>query len=134
MIYFAAYEQLKDMAWRRLHSKKRDRQSLAGQDSQEYVLPFFTIVGCAAVACGIAAGISNIVDVVKTRWQTSILNATEETSSTKRIATQLFRQGGLVSFTRGMGARIMWMVPSVAISMSTFEWLKAHGFAGVLSP
>jgi solute carrier family 25 S-adenosylmethionine transporter 26 len=90
-------------------------------------------MGCAAVACGIAAGISNIVDVVKTRWQTSILSTTEETSSTRRIATQLFRQGGLASFTRGMGARIMWMVPSVTISMSTFEWLKAHGFTGALA-
>ncbi|KAG0376764.1 hypothetical protein BGX24_007267 [Mortierella sp. AD032] len=130
MIYFAAYEQLKDMAWRQLRPIRQDKQR---QDDQEHVLPFFTIVGCAAVACGIAAGVSNIVDVVKTRWQTSILNTTEETSSTRRIATQLFRQGGLTSFTRGMGARIMWMVPSVAISMSTFEWLKAHGFTGTLN-
>ncbi|KAF9549993.1 hypothetical protein EC957_002054 [Mortierella hygrophila] len=75
MIYFAAYEQLKDMAWRKLHSSKRDKNNrLAGQNPQEeHVLPFFAIMGCAAVACGIAAGISNIVDVVKTRWQTSIL-------------------------------------------------------------
>ncbi|KAF9141198.1 hypothetical protein BG015_001362 [Linnemannia schmuckeri] len=135
MIYFAAYEQLKDMAWRNLHSSKQDKQRrLAGQGTQEeHVLPFFEIMGCAAVACGIAAGISNIVDVVKTRWQTSILSTTEETSSTRRIATQLFRQGGFASFTRGMGARIMWMVPSVTISMSTFEWLKAHGFTGALA-
>lgn len=136
MIYFAAYEQLKGMAWRQLYpSSKQDKQSrFAGQDAhKEQVLPFFTVMGCAAVACGIAAGISNIVDVVKTRWQTSILSTTEETSSTRRIATQLFRQGGLASFTRGMGARIMWMVPSVTISMSTFEWLKAHGFTGALA-
>ncbi|KAG0286728.1 hypothetical protein BGZ96_009215 [Linnemannia gamsii] len=136
MIYFAAYEQLKDMAWRQLHSSsKQDKRSrLIGQDAhEEYVLPFFAIMGCAAVACGFAAGISNIVDVVKTRWQTSILSTTEETSSTRRIASQLFRQGGFASFTRGMGARIMWMVPSVTISMSTFEWLKAHGFTGALA-
>ncbi|KAF9090140.1 hypothetical protein BGX23_006194 [Mortierella sp. AD031] len=136
MIYFASYEQLKDMAWRQLQSTRRRDQgqrSQAKQDDREHVLPFFTIVGCAAVACGIAAGISNIVDVVKTRWQTSILSTTDETSSTRRIATQLFRQGGFGSFTRGMGARIMWMVPSVTISMSTFEWLKAHGFAEALA-
>ncbi|KAG0219358.1 hypothetical protein BGX33_003289 [Mortierella sp. NVP41] len=127
---------LKDMAWRQLQSTRRRDQgqrSQAKQDDREHVLPFFTIVGCAAVACGIAAGISNIVDVVKTRWQTSILSTTDETSSTRRIATQLFRQGGFGSFTRGMGARIMWMVPSVTISMSTFEWLKAHGFAEALA-
>ncbi|OAQ24210.1 mitochondrial carrier [Linnemannia elongata AG-77] len=135
MIYFAAYEQLKDMAWRKLHSSKQDKRNrLVGPDAQEeHVLPFFAIMGCAAVACGIAAGISNIVDVVKTRWQTSILSTTEDTSSTKRIATQLFRQGGFASFTRGMGARIMWMVPSVTISMSTFEWLKAHGLTGAIT-
>ncbi|CAO3571825.1 unnamed protein product [Mortierella alpina] len=127
MIYFATYEQLKTMAW-------RQRLQRPGSDNTPHqqpgeVLPFMTIVGCAAVACGIAAAASNTVDVVKTRWQTSILTTTEATSSSRRIATQLFRQGGLASFTKGMGARILWMIPSVTISMSLFEWFKAHGLA-----
>ncbi|KAF9285835.1 hypothetical protein BGZ68_003535 [Mortierella alpina] len=125
MIYFATYEQLKAMAWRQRQQRPLVDNALHQQP--EEVLPFMTIVGCAAVACGIAAAASNTVDVVKTRWQTSILTTTEATSSSRRIATQLFHQGGLASFTKGMGARILWMIPSVTISMSLFEWFKAHG-------
>ncbi|KAG9323020.1 hypothetical protein KVV02_008088 [Mortierella alpina] len=126
MIYFATYEQLKAMAWRQRQQHPRLSDNTSNQQPGE-VLPFMTIVGCAAVACGIAAAASNTVDVVKTRWQTSILTTTDATSSSRRIATQLFRQGGLASFTKGMGARILWMIPSVTISMSLFEWFKAHG-------
>ncbi|KAF9570430.1 hypothetical protein EC968_001829 [Mortierella alpina] len=127
MIYFATYEQLKAMAWRQRQQPPRLDSTPQHQPAQ--VLPFMTIVGCAAVACGIAAAASNTVDVVKTRWQTSILTTTDTTSSSRRIATQLFRQGGLAGFTKGMGARILWMIPSVTISMSLFEWFKAYGLA-----
>ncbi|KAF8978530.1 hypothetical protein BGZ46_006370 [Entomortierella lignicola] len=120
MIYFAAYEQLKEMAWQR-------RGGIDNFKNEEN-LPFLTIATCAAVATGIAGGVSNIVDVVKTRWQISVLATTEENSSTGRIVRHMFRQGGLASFTQGMGARVLWMIPSVTISMSTYEWLKANGF------
>ncbi|KAF9385115.1 hypothetical protein CPB97_005122 [Podila verticillata] len=123
MLYFASYEQLKQMAW------TRKQRTGAPNIQEQEMLSFLTIVGCAAVACGFAAGVSNIVDVVKTRWQTSVLTKNTELSSTRKIAEAMFQQGGLASFTRGMGARILWMVPSVAISMSTFEWFKFHGFA-----
>ncbi|KAI1318555.1 hypothetical protein EDD11_006245 [Mortierella claussenii] len=126
MIYFATYEQLKEMAW---HDQHLFGSAVQPSKQREEALPFLTIVACAAVAAGIAGGISNIVDVVKTRWQISVLATTEENSSTGKIIQHMFRQGGLSSFTRGMGARILWMIPSVTISMSTFEWLKAHGFA-----
>ncbi|KAG0348506.1 hypothetical protein BG004_005026 [Podila humilis] len=139
MLYFASYEQLKSMAWKRRHQQQPQQQRREGNvkplqhnnnnNNDEPPLSFMTIVGCAAVACGFAAGVSNIVDVVKTRWQTSILaKDNSELSSTRKIAQAMFKQGGLASFTRGMGARILWMVPSVTISMSTFEWLKLNGF------
>ncbi|KAF9312787.1 hypothetical protein BG003_005945 [Podila horticola] len=127
MLYFASYEQLKQMAWAR--QKQRSTGAPVDTNQDHETLSFMTIVGCAAVACGFAAGVSNIVDVVKTRWQTSVLTKSTELSSTRKIAEAMFKQGGLASFTRGMGARILWMVPSVTISMSTFEWLKLHGFA-----
>ncbi|KAF9296154.1 hypothetical protein BGZ74_010455 [Mortierella antarctica] len=127
MLYFVSYEQLKQMAWAR--QNQRGPGATMGTNQDHETLSFMTIVGCAAVACGFAAGVSNIVDVVKTRWQTSVLTKNTELSSTRKIAEAMFQQGGLASFTRGMGARILWMVPSVTISMSTFEWLKSHGFA-----
>ncbi|GJJ68935.1 hypothetical protein EMPS_01281 [Entomortierella parvispora] len=145
MIYFATYEQLKEMAWRRMEMARRsqgglDNDALTPSSSLssagDEVLPFTTIMGCAAVACGVAAGISNTVDVVKTRWQTSILVTSKKNSgsghvdslsSARRIARHMFQQGGLASFTQGMGARVLWMIPSVTISMSVFEWIKAHG-------
>ncbi|KAF9363739.1 hypothetical protein BGX34_003428 [Mortierella sp. NVP85] len=124
MIYFATYEQMKEIAWR-----QRRLPLSSAVDAREETLPFLTIMACAAVAAGIAGGVSNIVDVVKTRWQISVLATTEENSSTRRIIQHMFSQGGLASFTRGMGARVLWMIPSVTISMSMFEWLKAHGLA-----
>ncbi|KAG0258876.1 hypothetical protein BG011_003012 [Mortierella polycephala] len=123
MIYFATYEQLKEMARKERYCAAPNRIH-----AHEDTLPFLTIVACASVACGVAAGVSNMVDVVKTRWQTSVLSTAKETSSTRMIASSLFRQGGLASFTRGMGARVLWMIPSVTISMSMFEWFKAYGF------
>ncbi|KAG0303413.1 hypothetical protein BGZ98_006688 [Dissophora globulifera] len=125
MVYFATYEQLKESAWR-----QRILPTTTGTNTrQEGALPFLTIVACAAVAAGFAGGISNIVDVVKTRWQISVLATTEENSSTRNIVRHMLRQGGLGSFTQGMGARVLWMIPSVTISMSIFEWLKANGIA-----
>jgi len=145
MIYFATYEQLKEMAWQRMAMARRSQGGL-GNDAlnpssssspEDDALPFTTIMGCAAVACGVAAGVSNTVDVVKTRWQTSILITSKKNSSSnghldslssaRRIARHMFQQGGLASFTQGMGARVLWMIPSVTISMSVFEWIKAHG-------
>ncbi|KAF9914126.1 hypothetical protein BX616_008905 [Lobosporangium transversale] len=125
IIYFTTYEHLKKMAWR----EQQRSATIIAEGHEKDTLPFMTIVTCAAVAAGIAGAISNIVDIVKTRWQISVLATAEDNSSTKNIIRQMFRQGGLASFTRGMGARVLWMVPSVTISMSTFEWLKAQGFA-----
>ncbi|KAF9170757.1 hypothetical protein BGX21_008355 [Mortierella sp. AD011] len=122
MMYFASYEQLKEMA-----RQRRGRNPSDNIESDD-ALPFFTVALCAAVSTGIAGGVSNIVDVVKTRWQVSVLATTEENSSTARIVSNMFRRGGLASFTQGMAARVLWMIPSVTISMSVYEWLKAHGF------
>ncbi|KAF9116603.1 hypothetical protein BGX27_001012 [Mortierella sp. AM989] len=122
MIYFATYEQLKELAW------QRRRVKTPSNVKNGETLPFLTIASCAALATGIAGGASNVVDVVKTRWQISVLATTEENSSTRKIVSHMFRQGGLTSFTQGMGARVLWMIPSVTISMSTYEWLKANGF------
>ena len=36
-------------------------------------------------------------------------------------------EGGAKVFVRGMGMRIMWMVPAAAISMTTYEILKERG-------
>ncbi|KAF9979006.1 hypothetical protein BGZ65_006765 [Modicella reniformis] len=126
MIYFATYEQMKVMAWRQ---RQRHSHGFNGTGQHRDTLPFWTIMTCAAVAAGIAGGVSNIVDVVKSRWQISVLATTEENSSTRRIIQHMLSQDGLASFTRGIGARILWMIPSVTISMSIFEWFKAHGFA-----
>ncbi|KAF9406686.1 hypothetical protein BGZ94_002989 [Podila epigama] len=130
--------QLKYMAWQRQRQRQGQRNETRNAtessvdsgttDHEGEILPFMTIVGCAAVACGFAAGVSNIADVVKTRWQISVLSTSSEQSSTRKIAEAMFRQGGLRNFMQGMGARILWMVPSVTISMSVFEWLKFHAF------
>jgi hypothetical protein len=42
-----------------------------------------------------------------------------------RITKSLMKEGGLLStFTKGLAARVLWVTPSVMISMSVFERLK----------
>ncbi|KAF9159834.1 hypothetical protein DFQ26_006134 [Actinomortierella ambigua] len=118
IMYFTTYEELKALALQ----QQRTKYPKSLEDPQ-HPLPFMSVAACAAVSCAIAASVSNVIDVVKTRWQVSVLSQ-EQLSVTQIIRRMLKQEGGLRSFTRGMGARVLWMVPGTTISMSIFELLK----------
>jgi solute carrier family 25 iron transporter 28/37 len=40
------------------------------------------------------------------------------------MKTMYRNEGGLRAFTKGMGARVLWMVPSSSVSMTIYEVLK----------
>ncbi|EGV60245.1 mitochondrial carrier [Yamadazyma tenuis ATCC 10573] len=80
-----------------------------------------------AVAGGVAAALTNPLDVIKTALQTrgisniaSIKNSTGFTSALKA----LYREGKMKIFLRGLKPRIVFNVPSTAISWTAYEMAK----------
>nr|CAG8506268.1 3924_t:CDS:2 [Entrophospora candida] len=61
---------------------------------------------------------NNTSDVVKTRWQTTFSNQQSIKSPIDIIKSMYINEGGLIAFTKGMGARVLWMIPSSSISMT----------------
>ena len=108
-------------------------------------LPFQAYIISSAISTSTAGCLTNILDVIKTRYQTAHqlqcsphnaspsaprLNSTVNITSFSpfRLFLYMYRhEGGAKVFVRGMGMRIMWMVPAAAISMTTYEILKERG-------
>ncbi|CAG8677805.1 2479_t:CDS:2 [Rhizophagus irregularis] len=102
MIYFVLYEKFK--IWTKSERKLTNNDYLIN----------------SAAACSIAGSISNVLDIIKTRWQVSFSKETP-----LKIMKNMYKnEGGLRAFTKGMGARVLWMVPSSSISMTIYEILK----------
>ena len=111
VLFFILYENL-TASWR--------TTGLAGLDA---VPPHVAVVS-GAVAAALAGAVVNPLDVVKTRWQ--IGDAAARGPQTPRaLAAQMLAQDGWVVFTRGMLARALWISPSVAIGMGSFELYKS---------
>ncbi|KAJ1979699.1 hypothetical protein H4R33_005654 [Dimargaris cristalligena] len=165
VIYFVTYEKLKSW-WAHRWSPSQsswDNPSAAGGKGNSVLasapalappLPFYGYLTCASMACVLSASISNIFDVVKTKWQVNQVLGDRVSGSTvspssSAASSQAHRQaprrvrelmrymwrheGGYRAFSRGMLARVIWMTPSVTISMTTYEWLKHHMFNDSIS-
>ncbi|KAI8799919.1 mitochondrial carrier domain-containing protein [Cladochytrium replicatum] len=112
--FFLTYEQLKMMAIARTPSKSLQE------------LPFYTYLLSSACAGAVAGAISNALDVVKTRVQINSTSSSQRTASALEVMRHMWvNDGGLRAFTKGMVARVVWVVPSVAISMTFYESLKS---------
>lgn len=80
-----------------------------------------------AVAGGIAAALTNPLDVIKTALQTKgISNITSIKKSTGFASAlkALYQEGKLKIFLRGLKPRIVFNVPSTAISWTAYEMAK----------
>ena len=106
MIYFVVYEKCK--IW------GKNRGTLTSDNYLIY----------SAIACSIAGSISNVLDIVKTRWQISFSKEGNVKAPSEIMKNMYRNEGGLRAFTKGMGARVLWMVPSSSISMTIYEVLK----------
>ena len=111
MIYFVTYEKLKYMI---AHPSSGSTVPPAPLSFSDYLL-------CSSISGGIAAAVSNIVDVVKTRVQVQ-----GDSSALLIIRSMWTLESGPMAFTKGMGARMLWVTPSVAISMTLYETFKSH--------
>ncbi|GAA5882268.1 hypothetical protein JCM16303_002312 [Sporobolomyces ruberrimus] len=76
---------------------------------------------CSIASCCVAACSTNGIEVVQARWQTS---GGKETGGVMGIVKELYRQGGAMAFSRGLGVRIAYAIPANGISMTVYESLK----------
>ncbi|KAJ3152123.1 hypothetical protein HDU86_005968 [Geranomyces michiganensis] len=132
MVYFMSYEQLKLVASKMLTPRRistttplvpnqqQQQQPVLHEQSTPQQLPFAAYVACSGISGALAGGVSNGLDIVKTRKQAGGGNQTA-----MQIAQHMWRhEGGWRAFGRGLGARILWITPTVTISMSVYEELK----------
>ncbi|KAJ1651383.1 hypothetical protein IWQ61_008040 [Dispira simplex] len=149
VIYFITYEKLKERWALTILARSNQSRSSSGTlentssrpSSRVVHLPFYGYLGCAATACALSASVSNVFDVIKTLWQvqqsksepirlqdgvTTLGGRSNVSSPTVRqlMLTMWRTDGGYRAFTRGMLARVLWMMPSVTISMTVYELLK----------
>ena len=83
--------------------------------------PFQVYLVSSALAGFLAGTVSSALDVIKTRMQVGGV----QTGGMWTVAKQMYlHEGGWRAFTRGMVARVAWIVPSVSISMTLYEGLK----------
>lgn len=109
VVYYTSYEQLKSTI-------KHDK-SVAD----------FAI--CSGLAATFAATTTNILDLIKTRTQVGMLG--EHLSGTFRLSRSVRllayfwdQEGGFRVLTKGLGSRLLFVVPSAMISFTIYESLK----------
>ncbi|CAI7719491.1 mitochondrial carrier protein, putative [Plasmodium vivax] len=77
---------------------------------------------CAGIGGGIAAVVTNPLDVIKTRIQTECFNA--KGFNFYRVVSNLYHKEGFRSFFKGSMARMALCIPASAISWGTYETMK----------
>lgn len=114
MIYWVVYERLKSMGTKP-NAAKRD-------------MNFQTVATSASIASAVAAGCTTPLDVIKTRLQTQgdvLVKNTKAYNGTWDACRVIARQEGLQGFLRGFSARVLWIMPGSAITMTAFEFMKS---------
>lgn len=79
------------------------------------------------VAGGIAAALTNPLDCIKTALQTRGITTNVHMRTVdgfKSAAAALYKEQGIKAFTRGLKPRIIFNVPSTAISWTAYEMAK----------
>ncbi|GAA6063734.1 hypothetical protein JCM10212_000773 [Sporobolomyces blumeae] len=76
---------------------------------------------CSIASCCVAACSTNGIEVVQARWQTS---GGKAKGGIEGIVRELYRQGGVMAFSRGLGVRIAYAIPANGISMTVYEAAK----------
>lgn len=77
---------------------------------------------CAGIGGGIAAVLTNPLDVIKTRIQTQCLNA--KGFQFCKIVSNIYATEGISSFFKGSLARMTLCIPASAISWGSYETMK----------
>lgn len=125
MLYFMGYEKLKSKAACLVYN----------DSSATNKLPTPFVAGCAASAGAVAAACTTPLDVIKTRLQTQgdmhvgdVGHSARHNAyrGTLHAARSIAIHDGINGFFRGISARVLWIMPNTAITMSVFEFLKSY--------
>ncbi|KAI8996837.1 mitochondrial carrier domain-containing protein [Pilobolus umbonatus] len=109
MTYFVTYEKLKK--WLTVQDDKQES-------------PFKMYMLCSSIAATLGIILSTPLDIIKTRWQISAAEHGQQYRHGPISIARRMMKEGKGAFTRGLGARIAWGIPTTAISMTMFEVLK----------
>lgn len=120
MIYFVTYERLKDWWGERL-----------GTGEDHAALPLGAVTASASMSGAVAGALTCPLDIVKTRLQTQgdvavAGQVRRQYSSTWHAVRSIAKEDGARGFLRGISARVLWLVPGTAITMTSFEYLKKN--------
>ncbi|CAO3587006.1 unnamed protein product [Absidia cylindrospora] len=134
MIYFATYEHLKSLL-----SNNNDATTTATTNVSSFSsspktnsyashLPWTYYLVASSTASFVSSALSAPLDIIKTRWQVS---ASDQGKAYRQgpwqIAKQLWLlEGQWKGLTKGLGARVIWAIPTTAISMTVFEMIKDY--------
>jgi hypothetical protein len=74
---------------------------------------------CVDGSAMVAGAVTNPVDLIKVRVQTSSLGAVE-------CVKNVIREGGLRALFRGTGARVLWIGPNMMLTLSIYDLLMEN--------
>ncbi|ORZ17292.1 mitochondrial carrier domain-containing protein [Absidia repens] len=153
MIYFATYEHLKSLlssnnndnnnnnnnnqpfsstsaATTNVSSFSSSSSTSSTTTTNNYAshLPWTYYLVASSTASLVSSALSAPLDIIKTRWQVS---ASDQGKAYRQgpwqIAKQLWLlEGRWKGLTKGLGARVIWAIPTTAISMTVFEIVKDY--------
>eukprot|EP00871_Galdieria_phlegrea_P005455 jgi/Galph1/5910/GphlegSOOS_G4574.1 len=121
-LYFAGFEWSRNLILR--------LRSLPKQESN-------SIIDFIAGICGggLATVLTTPLDILKTRYQVeksiqfdSLQGYVNDPSrpSLRHITVQLYKEEGFRAFFRGVGIRLIWLVPAASITITVYEHLKRN--------
>ena len=113
-VYFSVLEELKGVV------KKREGYA----SDAELTVPQLMAVGASASACG--AFVSGPMDLIKTRIQVYRTSSGGKFyGGTFDALKRTIVEEGWRAFTKGLGARVLWLAPGSAITIAVYDRLKA---------
>eukprot|EP01080_Neovahlkampfia_damariscottae_P004227 gene4227-7564_t len=107
-VYFTTYELMKN--------NMNESQNSSLKPFQHFISG--AVAGAIATTCTIS------VDVVKTRLQTQSRLGTKEYDGIIDAFKKIFKQEGIQGLTKGLGARLIYIMPASAMTFTFFEYFK----------
>ncbi|KAG8775162.1 hypothetical protein FRC19_001930 [Serendipita sp. 401] len=122
-LYWALYETFKKAVIPNYNPYKSTAQAKGDGATEVQLATRYAATSAAAMS--LSAIVTNPIEIVRTRWQTSGGDVNRPISMTALIR-EMWRQAGWRAFMRGSVVRGIYYIPSNAISMTTFEMLRRN--------
>ncbi|EFC50540.1 predicted protein [Naegleria gruberi] len=119
-IYFTSYETIKRMLSIKQQKHEISTDELAKKRPGKSIHHLFA--GALAGAIGTTCTIP--VDVVKTRLQTQSKTGLREYDGVVDAFRKIYKQEGLKAFSKGLGPRLIYIMPASALTFTLYEKLK----------